>query len=85
MPVDMPSIKLINIKGLNSFTKDMVKKHMVEIIIENIMERLYPKKPDKRPDRKRDVPYPMDVNVKRLLAFPWLTRNSSSIKGIMGE
>lgn len=49
------------------------------------MERLYPKAPEKIPDKKRDIPYPIEVRVKILLAFAWLIMNSSSIRGIKGE
>jgi hypothetical protein len=46
---------------------------------------LYPILPEKRPARRTATPYPADIKVKIPLARAWLTMNSSSRRGRMGE
>ena len=46
---------------------------------------LYPSLPKNRPENTTAMPYPVDRNMKMALARAWLTINSSSKIGRMGE
>ncbi|OPY03927.1 MAG: hypothetical protein A4E61_00946 [Syntrophorhabdus sp. PtaB.Bin184] len=52
---------------------------------ENMMVLLYPTLPESSPERMTESPYPAERNVKMALAFAWLTANSSSTRGRIGE